>query len=126
MKTLKIDSLDLSGNLTVLNVDSFQKLSELCKGNEYLFETDREFFLLKEGAAFRCVKNNGKPKTLKCSEIFINPDSYSVRVIMKVEHLLEFALKNNLVLFETETEYIIASDIFLTAKKTTEPKQALK
>ena len=126
MKTLKIDSLDLSGNVTVLNVDTIQKLSELCKRNDCVFETQREFFLLKDGLAFRAVKDDGKPKTLTCTEIYLNPDFWSVKVVMTPEQLLRFAVQNNVTVFETETEYIVPSDIFLTAKKTTEPKLALK
>ena len=51
-KMAKIQSLDLSVEMIVLNVDRLQTLVGLQEKNDVILETDREYFLFKPGGSW--------------------------------------------------------------------------
>jgi hypothetical protein len=119
-KTIKVESLELGENVTVLNVDSFEKLAALQTGNDFLVESETSIFLLRqENLAFRFIKPNVKPSLIfTASKLELHPDSFSVKVTIPCKELLDFALKGNIAVFSTETQYVILSgNIFLTSDK---------
>jgi hypothetical protein len=115
--TVEIETVDLSANISVFSLPSLQKLCELQKPNECLLETPNDFFLLKENVAFRFIKKEAKPRIFHVKEISINPDSCSVKVELSPEELLNFAITERVPIFETNTEFLIPSEIYLFAKK---------
>jgi hypothetical protein len=119
-RIVKIETMELSNNVSVLNVSSLDRLTELRDPNEPLLETPNDFFLLKHDVAFRFVKPSAKPKTFHAKEIFINPDSYSVKVELSSEELLSFAITERVPVFETSAEFLIPAEIYLFAKKAKE------
>jgi len=116
-RTIKVEGIEFSDSLNILNVDSLQRLTELQARGEFLLETPEGVYLLKPGVAFRYLKPEAKPKILKAMEIIVNPDAASFKVTLNPQELLSFALKERIPVFETETEYIIPSDVMLIAKK---------
>jgi hypothetical protein len=119
-KITKVAELELSPELTLLHVDSLDQLTTLCGRRDEMLEKNDSFFLLKDTVAFRFVKREAKPKIFKTRELWLNPDSASVKVVIDEYELLAFAVKENVPVFETQTEYIIPSAICLIAKKTKE------
>ena len=116
-KTTRVCELELSPDLSLSQVDSFDKLLELREKNDWLLETDDSFFLLKNNVAFRFVKREAKPKLFRTKELWLNPDSSACKIVIEPEELLAFAVKQNVPVFETKEEYIIPSDVCLIAKK---------
>ena len=116
-KTLKVDSLDLGENVTILNLPSLDKMAELRASNESIIETDRDYFLIHSDLAYKVLKKEAMPEILKTKSLSFNPDHCSAKVQLDVKDLLAFALNNNILVFETQDEYIIPSEMVLTAKK---------
>jgi len=116
-KIVRISSIDLSDFVCILNIDNFPKLLRLQGANEIVLETDREYFLIHENLAYRCLKEGALPKMLRVNSLEVNPDAFSIKVCMEKDELLSFALKNNVLVFETRDQYLIPTDIFLYANK---------
>jgi len=116
-KIVRISNIELSDFMCILNIDNFSRLVSLQKPDETILETDREYFLIHENLAYRCFKEKAMPKTLKVNSLELNPDGFSVKVCVEKDVLLSFALRNNMLVFETEDQYVIPTDIYLFAKK---------
>ena len=116
-RVIRVSSVDLGSYISILSVDSFDKLKGLQTGNEMILETDTAFVLLKEDLAFRFLKPQAKPKILRAEELLINPDASRVKATLSSEVLLAFAVQIDVPVFETPTEYIIPGDITLVAAK---------
>lgn len=116
-RTVNIETIDLSSNISVLNMSSLEKLMELQKPNELLLETGNDFFLLRDAVAFRVPKPEAKPKIFHAQNLEINPDHCAVKVELSSEELLSFSIRERIPIFETDEEYIIPAEICLTAKK---------
>jgi hypothetical protein len=116
-KITKVAELELSPELTLLHVDSLDQLTTLCGRRDELLETNDSFFLLKDTVAFRYVKKEAKPKIFRTKELWLNPDHSSCRIVIEPDELLAFAVRNNIPVFETDSEFIVPSDICLIAKK---------
>lgn len=113
----KVTELELASDLSILHIGTFSQMIDLCDKADSLLETDDSYFLLKGSVAFRCIKNGAKPKILRAREFQFNPDSVSVKVVIDADELLRFAVRHRIPIFETESEFIIPSDITLIAKK---------
>lgn len=114
---LKIQGLDLSETMSIVNIDSLNKLYALQLESELIFETPLEYFLLKENMAFRFVKPEAKPKTLHAEEVFLNPDRWGAKVTLEPDELLKFALLNNVHVFETASEFVVPAAVTMVAPK---------
>jgi hypothetical protein len=116
LKTMKIESLELANDLSIVNV-SLAKIQEIA-GRNTILETESDYFLVRGGCAFRALKAGGLPKILKALEVSLNPDVSRFKVVLSRDELLAFALQNSFVVFETtETYLVLGSDLLLTATK---------
>ena len=115
--TIRIEGIELSDFVNILNMPTLESLTALQSRNDYLLETENDYFLLKHDVVFRFVKPRAKPRILKTSEIIINPDSFNAKVTLSSEELLDFALMERIPVFETKNQFIIPSSIMLVAEK---------
>ena len=87
-------------------------------GKHKVFETPTGLtFISSEDIVYRSVRPNGKPKIIQVQRVEINPDSVSCKVNLSVEKLFKLAMNERLIIFETDTEYVIPSGMFFVAKK---------
>lgn len=87
-------------------------------GKHKVFETPTGLtFISSEDIAYRSVKSNGKPRIIQVERVEVNPDSVACKVNLTVEKLFELAMRERLLVFETDTEYVIPSGMFFVAKK---------
>ncbi len=99
-RTVKVESIDFSDFVSILNMPSLESLTDLLDRDDFLLETESDYFLVKESVAYRFCKPEAKPKILKTSEIIINPDSFNAKITLTPEELLDFALKERIPVFD--------------------------
>jgi hypothetical protein len=116
-KILKVESLELGDLITVMNLSSLERMQELQAPEETIVETNRDYFLLQKNVAFKVLKKDALPEIITTRDLSINPDFTKAKATLEAKDLLTFALKNNIPVFETPEEYVIPSEITLTARK---------
>lgn len=112
-----VESIELSDQLSLVNVGSLKKLQSLQKQDEVLIETPNSMWLLQGLTAYRHIKPHSMPRILHTNDLQLSPDHASGHACISCEELLRFAVENNLSIFETETSYILPGEVTLTAKK---------
>jgi len=118
-KRLKVERLDLTIFLSVVDVDSLSKLEDLQVKDEFIMEDDEAFYLLKGRMAFRVIKKEAKPRIINTLNFQASPDSFSAKVELEPKALLALAVKQRLPIFynQASQEYLVPSELFLFAKR---------
>jgi len=114
---IKVSSVSFSENTTFYYLRTLEELYALCSKNQPMFETESDYFVVKDFSVFRYIKPKTLPKILKVQSLELNPDYYGVKVGLSQNELFAFAKREQLFIFETEDSYIIPSAIVMFAKK---------
>jgi hypothetical protein len=115
----KVTMIDLSDETNLLQVDSLEELKAIRKPTELIYETPRDFFILRddEGCAYRVIKQPPQPIILKVSELSISPDSTHISVKLSISDLFQFAVRSSVIIFETSDKLFALGEPLLYADK---------
>jgi len=118
MKKRKSRVVDIElADKDVVNIESIDKLRNLQKPKETMWETPNYFLLLRQDVVFRVLKATVRPKIVSAKNVCLNTD-FSARVEISPEDLLKIGLSHDLAIFEAEDQLLILGDsILLCAKK---------
>lgn len=79
---------------------------------DFTFAFDAENDLI-----YRAMKSTARPKIVQVSSMQINQDSFTAQVELSEKELFEFAMRENLLVFELPTEWVIPAGVFMKAAK---------